>query len=53
LVDGTGQFAEVHLTWASDKERPPWPAFALFESFAKWAEFVQEEFALDDPSHEN
>ena len=40
LLDGTGRVAEVHLTWAGERERPPWPGTALFDSFAGWVELV-------------
>jgi hypothetical protein len=45
LLDGSGRFADVHLTWAGEKETPPWPGVALFESFIEWAKSVNEELA--------
>jgi hypothetical protein len=44
LLDGSGRFAAVHLTWAGEKEKPPWPGTALFHSFAEWAESVRDEY---------
>jgi hypothetical protein len=44
LLDGSGRVAEVHLTWAGEKEKPPWPGTALFDSFAEWVESVKEEY---------
>ena len=43
LLDGSGRVAEVHLTWAGDKEKPPWPGTAVFDNFAAWAEAVSGE----------
>jgi hypothetical protein len=35
--DGSGRFAVVHLTWTrSPPDRPPWPGYAIHESFAAW-----------------
>ncbi len=45
LLDGSGRVAEVHLTWAGEKEQPPWPGTAVFESFAEWVEAVRDEHA--------
>ena len=45
LRDGSGRVAEVHLTWAGEKEKPPWPGTALFDSLAAWVEAVREEYA--------
>jgi hypothetical protein len=45
LLDGSGRVAQVHLTWAGERERPPWPGTALFDSFAAWVESVNEEYA--------
>lgn len=42
LLEGSGRVAEVHLTWAGEKERPPWPATTLFGSFAEWASSVEQ-----------
>ncbi len=44
VLDGSGRVAEVHLTWAGDRERPPWPSTSLFDSFAEWAAAVREEY---------
>jgi predicted trehalose synthase len=43
--DGSGRVAEVHLTWAGEREQPPWPGTALFASFAEWVKSVKEEFS--------
>jgi len=32
LLDGTGRFAVVHLTWARHPEPLPWPATELYNS---------------------
>jgi hypothetical protein len=44
LLDGSDRIAEVHLTWAGEKEKPPWPRTALFDNFAAWAEGVKNEY---------
>jgi hypothetical protein len=44
LLDGSGRVAEVHLSYAGERERPPWPETALFDTFAQWIESVKEEF---------
>lgn len=44
LQDGSGRIAEVHLSWAGERENPPWPDTSLFESFAAWVEVVREEY---------
>jgi predicted trehalose synthase len=44
ILDGSGRVAEVHLTWAGERERPPWPGAALFASFEDWAEAVRHEY---------
>ena len=44
LLDGSCRVAEVHLTWAGDRESPPWPGTALFGNLAEWAEAVKEEY---------
>ncbi len=44
LQDGSERIAEVHLTWAGEREKPPWPSASLFESFAAWVESVREEY---------
>ena len=36
-LDGSGRVADVHLTWAGDREQPPWPSFTMFESIEAWA----------------
>ena len=41
--DGSRRVAVVHLTWAGERERPPWPATACFESFAAWLQFETKE----------
>jgi hypothetical protein len=45
LLDGSGRLAEVHLTWAGQRELPPWPGSALFENFQQWAESVRDKYA--------
>jgi hypothetical protein len=42
--DGTGRFAEVHLTWAGARERPPWPGTTLFDSLSAWAKSVRDKY---------
>jgi hypothetical protein len=44
ILDGSGRVAEVHLTWAGEREKPPWPGTVLFDSFAEWVETVREEY---------
>lgn len=44
LLDGTGRVAEVHLTLAGERERPPWPSTVLFDGFDAWADAVRGEF---------
>jgi hypothetical protein len=53
IVDGSDRVAQVHLTWAGDKEKPPWPDHALFNSFAEWVEWVKEESAYVAPGKGN
>jgi hypothetical protein len=37
LLDGSGRFAVVHLTWIhSPPDRPPYPWTTIFESCDKW-----------------
>jgi hypothetical protein len=45
LLDGSHGVAEVHLTWAGEKEKLPWPGTALFSSFNDWVESVKEDYA--------
>ena len=45
LLDDSGRVAEVHLTWAGESEKPPYPCTALFDSFAAWSESVKEDHA--------
>ena len=33
MLDGTGRFALVHLTWAKRQERLPWPATVIYPNF--------------------
>src|SRR5437868_14416611 len=44
VLDGSGRVAEVHLTWAGGRERPPWPSTSLFDSFAAWAAAVRADY---------
>ena len=44
LLDGSGRVAEVHLTWKGERESPPWPGTALFDTFAAWAESVRQDY---------
>jgi hypothetical protein len=44
LLDGSGRVAEVHLTWAGDQEKPPWPDARLFDSLTEWVEAVKAEY---------
>jgi hypothetical protein len=39
LLDGTGRYAVVHLTWARHPEPLPWPATELYNSLTS---FVNE-----------
>jgi hypothetical protein len=39
------EVAEVHLTWSGKQENPPWPMVTFFETFAVWAQSVNEEGA--------
>jgi hypothetical protein len=47
LRDGSGRVAQVHLTWAGERETPPWPGTLLFDNFADWVEGVKEEYGPD------
>ena len=38
VVDGSGRVAVVHLTWAKDQERLPWPATTIYKSIEAWSE---------------
>jgi hypothetical protein len=38
---GSEQVAEVHLTWASGPEQPPWPGTALYSSYLEWLAAAQ------------
>jgi len=38
VLDGSGQVAVVHLTWARHPEPPPWPGFKFFRSLEAFAE---------------
>jgi hypothetical protein len=40
ILDGTGRFALVHLTWDKSEERPPWPGTEIFPNFNAFAEDV-------------
>jgi hypothetical protein len=44
LRDGSGRVAQVHLTWAGEREQPPWPGTFIFENTAVWIESVTEEY---------
>jgi hypothetical protein len=44
LLDGSGRVAEVHLTWARERETPPWPDSSSFENFDDWVESVREKY---------
>jgi hypothetical protein len=44
FLDGSGRVAEVHLTWAGERERLPWPGTRLFDSFAEWVKSVRQEY---------
>ncbi len=46
VKDGSGRVAEVHLTWAGERETPPWPGTALFGSIAEWVKAVQDEYGV-------
>ncbi len=35
-VAGTDTVAEVHLTWAGDYEKPPWPSARVYRSLSEW-----------------
>ncbi len=37
LLDGSGRFAVVHLTWARSQEPMPWPGHEIFDSFDAFA----------------
>lgn len=37
LLDGSNRVAMVHLTWAKQQERLPWPATTVFPSLQDWA----------------
>ena len=43
-IEGSGRFAQVHLTWAGEKEKPPWPGTTLFDSFDEWVQSVKDEY---------
>jgi hypothetical protein len=45
ILDGSDRVAQVHLSWEGEREKPPWPATALFNSFDEWVEWVKEESA--------
>jgi hypothetical protein len=34
--------AAVPLTWAAEREKPPWPGTSLFDSFGEWERSVRE-----------
>jgi hypothetical protein len=36
IVDGSGRFAYVHLTWSKGPERLPWPDGEVFESLGEF-----------------
>lgn len=44
ILDGTGRFADVHLTWAGEREKPPWPVFSVFGNVAEWVEAAKKNF---------
>ena len=37
ILDGSGRFALVHLTWAKGQERLPWPSTAIYPTFDAFA----------------
>ena len=43
ILNNNGAVAEVHLTWAGERERPPWPGTVMFNSFEEWAESVRKD----------
>jgi hypothetical protein len=49
LLDGTGRIADIHLTWAGESERPPWPMHDVFESFDDWEEAVRDRYGTGPP----
>lgn len=49
LRDGSGRFAEVHLTWNAKPERPPWPVTTIYSSEAELIEqmLLSDQDAMD------
>lgn len=43
VEDGSGRFAEVHLTWCSGRDRPPWPMATLFDGWEAWSAAAEAE----------
>jgi hypothetical protein len=37
LLDGTGRYAVVHLTWSRHAERASWPTTTMYESRENWS----------------
>lgn len=50
LLDGSGRFAVVHLTWARHPERLPWPVTEIYDSFES---FVNERMIPEHSQIEN
>jgi hypothetical protein len=42
IQDGSERIAEVHLTYAHEREEPPWPMTSLFATLAAWVESGSE-----------
>src|SRR5262249_10219682 len=49
IQDRSDRVAQVHLTWAGDRQKPPWPGHAILNSFDEWVEWVKEESAVAVP----
>ena len=45
INDGSGRVAQVHVSWAGEEERPPWPSTSIFSSLAEWACSVEAEYS--------
>ncbi len=50
INDGSGRVAQVHVTWAGKRERPPWPSTAIFSSLAELVKSVNAEYGEQDGS---
>jgi hypothetical protein len=44
VLDGSGRFADVHLTYTGRCEPPPCPWMNFFESLAAWMESVRDQY---------